>query len=76
VRFSTPIFGKTLDIVRYELEMLESLITEAIQNKNNEVKTVKVIEDEIERIKSALIKEVFSLKKDKFIEIFSAIRKK
>jgi hypothetical protein len=70
VRFSTPIFGKTLDIVRYELEMLESLITEAIQNKNNEVKTVKVIEDEIERIKSALIKEVFSLKKDKFIEIY------
>lgn len=62
--------------MKYELELLESLITEILDKHENPNELAKIPETfvglrhEIERVKRAFIKEAFSLKKDKYIEVY------
>lgn len=63
--------------MKYELEVLENIITEIIAAHNSSaIELVKEpewmarLKHEIERIKRAFIKESFSLKKDKHIELY------
>lgn len=71
------IFGVNLIPLKYELECLEQLIAEILSAKHStvtdlaaEAEQAQVLKHEIERIKRAFIKEAFSLKKDKHLEIY------
>ena len=63
--------------MKYELEVLEQLIAEIVnQNQHvfldpeKEARWTTTLKHEVERVKRAFIKETFSLKKDKHIEMY------
>lgn len=63
--------------MKYELEALEQLIAESIDRTrvafnepDIEAQWIELLQHEIERAKRAFIKESFSLKKDKHIEVY------
>jgi len=56
--------------LKYELEVLEELINNPPVEPTREVEWTSGVKHEVERIKRAFIKESFSLKKDKHIEVY------